>query len=121
MPGITFSQEDVVSTAEIKAGWYPMTAKSVIVGPGKKDPTSTTWTCEFEVSDGELKGVKIMTWFSTKMIKQAIRYMRCFVADLKGNQEYPIEDTVGRPVQGYIVWDIENLNNTIKDFKPVGR
>ncbi len=121
MPGISFTPEDVVATAEITAGWYPMVAKSIVSGPGKKDPSSTTWTCIFKIVDGPYNGAEIQYWFSTKMAKNAIRYMKCFVSDIKPGETYPIEDTVDRPVQGYVVWDLENQNNVIKDFKPVGR
>lgn len=121
MPEISFTQEDIVSTAELSAGWYPLAAKSIMEGPGKKDPSSTTWTCEFEVIDGPSKGAKVTTWFSSKMMKNAIRYLRAHGVVPEAGKTYPLEATVDRPIMGYIVYDLENQSNVIKDFKPVWR
>lgn len=121
MPEVTFTQEDIVSTKEVTAGWYPLTLKQVVEGPGKKDPSSTTWSCTFEVIDGESKGLQVLTWFSSKMMKNIIRFIRCFVASPVAGTSYSLDSTVGKPVMGYLVWDIDNQTNIIKDFKPVGK
>src|ERR1035437_113395 len=121
MPGIQFTQEDIISAAELPAGWYPVVAKSITEGAGKKDPTSTTWSCIFVITGGEFKGREVMHWFSSKMMKNAIRYMKCFGVQPKVGESYPIEETVDRPLEAYCIWDIDNINNVIKDFKPAGR
>lgn len=121
MPGISFTQEDIISAAEMPAGWFNVVAKSIVEGPGKNDPNSTTWTTIFVVQDGEFKGRELQYWFSSKMMKNAIRYLKCFGVAPKVGENYPIEDTVNKPVQAYVVWDIKQLNNSISDFKPAGR
>lgn len=121
MPGISFSPEDIIGAAELPAGWYNVVAKSITEGAGKKDPSSTTWSCIFTIQDGEFKGREILSWFSSKMMVNAIRYLKCFGVVPKAGETYAIEETVGKPVQAYITWDAVNLNNTIKDFKPMGR
>ena len=121
MPGITFTPEDIIAFGEIPANWYPVIAKSIVGGAGKTDPSSTTWTSEFEIVDGERKGAKVPYWFSNKMKLPMFRYLKCFVPDLKAGNEYPIEETVDRPVQAYILWDAVRQQNIIKDFKPIGR
>ncbi len=121
MPGISFSQEDIISAAELPATWYKMKAQSIVEGPGKSDPSSTTWTCKFVVTDGAFAGRVIDYWFSSKMMKNAIRYLRCFGVTAKPGETYAIEDTVEKPVEGYLVWDVNQLTMVIKDFKPAGR
>lgn len=121
MPDVSFSQEDILSAGALEAKWYPVSLKTVSEGPGKKDPSSTTWTCEFEVVDGEAKGALVTTWFSSKMMKNAIRFIKCFVPNLQPGTSYPIEQTVGKPVMAYIVYDLDQTSNVIKDFKPVGK
>ena len=121
MPGISFTQEDIISAAELPATWYPLKAQSIVEGPGKSDPSSTTWTCKFLITDGEYKGRVIDYWFSSKMLKNAIRYLKCFGVNVKPGETYPIENTVDQPVQGYLVWDVNQLTMVIKDFKPAGR
>ncbi len=121
MPGINFTQEDIISAAELPASWYPLKAQSIVEGPGKNDPSSTTWTCKFIITDGEFKGRVIDYWFSSKMMKNAIRYLKCFGVQVKPGENYAIEETVDKPVQGYLVWDVNQLTMTIKDFKPAGR
>lgn len=121
MPEVTFTQEDILSSAEMPSQWYPLALKTVNEGPGKKDPSSTTWECEFEVIDGANKGGIIKTWFSSKMMKNVIRYIKCFVAQPVAGTTYKIDQTIGKPVMGYVKWDIENLNNVIMDYKPVGK
>jgi len=98
-----------------------MTMKSCSEGPGKKDPSSTTWACEFEVVDGPSKGALITSWFSSKMMKNVIRYIRCFVTNVAAGQSYPLDGTIGKVVMGYVVYDMEQNSNVIKDFKPVGK
>ncbi len=121
MPDVTFSEQDILTMKELPAGWYPMSMTSCSEGPGTKDPSSTTWTCEFEVVDGPFKGAIIPTWFSNKMIKNIGRYIRCFVANIAANQSYPLDSTIGKPVMGYVVFNMDRASNEIKDFKPVGK
>ena len=119
MPGITFSQEDIASTNKLDAAWYKLNVKSIVAGPGKKDPTSTTWTCEFVVAEGPAVNTPIPCWFSDKMMKNIINYMSCFVAKIEPGKEYPIESTVGKTIIGWCRWNMEQKSNEIIDFKKV--
>jgi len=121
MPDVTFSQEDILTNTELTAGWYPMTLKEVSEGPGTKDPSSTTWTCEFEIMDGPSKGALIPTWFSSKMMANLINFIKCFVPKLEPGKKYPLDQTKGKPVMGYVVFDLDRNANVIKSFKPVGK
>lgn len=121
MPEIQFSQESILSLGEFSAGWYPMQAKSISEGPGTKDPSSTTWTCEFEVIDGPKKGAQITTWFSSKMPANALNYLKCFVKDPQPGVSYPLDQTVDKPIMGYVVFDMDRNANVIKSFKPIGK
>lgn len=121
MPEVTFSPEQLLANTELSAGWYPMSLKDISEGPGTKDPSSTTWTCEFEVIDGPSKGTLIATWFSSKMMVNLINYVKCFVPKLEAGKAYPLDQTKGKPVMGYVVFDLERNANVIKSFKPVGK
>jgi hypothetical protein len=121
MPDVTFTQEDIVSSVAMEAGWQPIALKDVSEGPGTKDPSSTTWRCEFVVMDGPYKGATILHYFSNKMMKNVINYIACFVAKPVAGQSYPLEGTKDKLVQGYCQHDISFNNNKIVSFKPVGK
>lgn len=121
MPNVEFTDSEVISLGEFSAGWYPMALRSVEEGPGTKDPSSTTYTCEFEVVDGEKKGAMITTWFSTKMPANIFNYIKCFVAKPVAGQKYPLEGTKDKPLKGYVVYDLERNANVIKSFKPIDK
>lgn len=121
MPGVTFSEQDLVEAADLPAGWYPLAAQSIIEGPGKNDASATTWATIFQIIDGPFKGREVRVYFSTKMMKTVYRYLKCFGIEPKAGVTIPIEETKDRPVQGYIVMDPESGFPNVKDFKPVGR
>ncbi len=121
MPNIEFTESEILSLGDFSAGWYPMALRSVEEGPGTKDPSSTTYTCEFEVIDGERKGAMLTTWFSTKMPANIFNYIKCWVPKPASGQKYPIESTKDKPVMGYVTFDLERNANVIKAFKPVGK
>lgn len=120
MPNISFSPEDLASTNKLEAGWYKLLVKSIEEGPGKKDPTSTTYSCEFVVVEPvKVKDTPIPHWFSDKMMVKAVIFIKCFVKSIEAGKQYPLESTVGKHVMGYCQWDMENTRNIILDFKPV--
>lgn len=122
MPDVTFGQEDINSALPLEpAGWFPGALRSVTEGPGKSDPSGTTYTCEFEIIDGPRKGTIIPHWFSSKMQANIIRFIRCYVQNIEAGKKYPLEGTVGKPVMIYGAYDVERNSNVIKDFKPVGK
>lgn len=121
MPGITFSEQDLKAVADLPAGWYNLNIKTITSGPGKNDPSSTTWTAVTDIADGPFAGREIRTFFSTKMPQMSYRYLKAFGVEPKANVELPIEDTVGRQIQAYIVMDPTTNFPNVKDFKPVGR
>lgn len=119
MPDVTFTQSDLASTNKLEAAFYPAVLKSINAGPGKKDPSSTTWSCEFVVTDGPAKDTPIPFWFSDKMIKTIILYVQCFVAKIEAGKAYPLEATVGKPVKIFARWNMEQKQNEILDFQKV--
>lgn len=119
MPGISFSQKDLAASNQLPAGWYKLNVDDISEGAGKKDPTSTTWTCQFSVAEGEFAMTPIPHWFSSKMMENAARYLHCFIGNLEAGKVYPIEETKGRQVMGYCYFDLENNRNSIKDFKRI--
>ena len=120
MPGISFTAEDIASGNKLDAAWYKLLVKSIVPGPGKKDPSSTTYTCEFVVDQDLGKGTPIRFWFSDKMPKVIIEYLQSgFVAKIEPGKDYPIEATVGKHVMGYCNWDMEQKANVIQSFKKV--
>lgn len=121
MPGITFTEQDIASSADLAAGWYPVDVKAMTEAPGKNDPSSTTWTTVLSINDGPFKGREVRTYFSTKMPQLSYRYLKCFGVEPKAGVTIPIEDTVGRQVQAYIVMDPTSGFPNVKDFKPIGR
>ena len=121
MPEVSFTQEDIVSSQAMEAGWYPVTLKDISEGPGKKDPSSTTWTSEFEVIDGAYKGVVILYSFSSKMMKNVIQYVACFVGKPEPGKSYPLEATKGKPIMAYVKFDMDFNKNAIAAFKPIGK
>jgi hypothetical protein len=121
MPDVTFTQEDIVSSVAMEAGWQPLALKDINEGPGGKDPSSTTWTCDFVVLDGPYKGAMIRTFFSSKRMRDVINYVSCFVAKPVAGQSYPLESTKDKPVMGYCQHDPSFNNNKVVSFKPVGK
>jgi len=119
MPGIRFTEEDIKSSNQLQAAWYLADVKSIVEGPGKKDPTSTTWTSEFVIADGPAKGTPVQHWFSDKMMKDIVTYSRCFTTPEPG-KEFLIEATVSRKVKIYARWDSERKTNIIMDFQKAG-
>lgn len=119
MPGVSFSPEDLASTNKLDAAWYKLNIKSIEEGPGKSDPSSTTYTCEFVVGEGKFKDTPIKHWFSDKMMVKVVIYIKCFVKTVEAGKQYPLEATVGKTVMAYCQWDMERTSNVILDFKPV--
>lgn len=120
MPGIIFTEEDIKAVGDLPAGWYPLTTKSMVEGPGKNDPSATSWTTVFTIYEGPFENREVRNTFSTNYKSMVYKYLKCFV-DPKPGVTIPIEDTVGRQVQAYIVMDPTSGFPNIKDFKPVGR
>ena len=120
-PDVQFSEADILSSGEAEAGWYPMHLVQVSEGPGKTDPSSTTWTCQFEVTDGPRKGMLLDHWFSSKMMKGVLNYIKCFVAKIEPNKTYPLGSTTKKAVMGWVKHDLDRNTNVITAFKPVGK
>jgi hypothetical protein len=120
LPGITFTEEDIKAVGDLPAGWYPVDVKSMVEGPGKNDPNATSWTTVFVINGGEYSGREVRNTFSTNFKSMVYKYLKCFI-EVKAGSTIPIEDTVGRQVQAYIVMDPTSGFPNIKDFKPVGR
>jgi hypothetical protein len=121
MPDVSFTPEDIVSSQEMPAGFYPVALEDVTEGPGQKDPRSTTWACEFKVVDGPFTEAVIQHWFSNKMMKNVINFVRCFVKNLEPGKSYPLEETKGKPVMAYVKYDMDRNANVIVSFKPIGK
>jgi hypothetical protein len=123
MPEVTFTQEDLLSRKQLKAGWRKLKVKSVTEGPGKSDPESTVWPIVFIVDEGEDLGTPVNHWFTEKQMGRLAEFIKCFVTggDVKTGQSYKLESTVGKHVMGYVEYDIKSGFNSIKDFKPVGK
>lgn len=119
MPDVTFSEQDMKEVGDLPATWYTLTCKEMTAGPGKNDPSSTSWTTVFVITGGEYDGRQVRNTFSTNFKSMIYKYLKCFI-DVKAGT-FPIEDTVGRTVQGYIVMDPTSGFPNLKDFKPVGK
>lgn len=120
MPDVTFSQSDILqATTKLEATWYLASLKKCEAGPGKKDPSSTTWSCEFEITEGNFKGLPISFWFSDKMPKTIISFVSCFVAKVEAGKSYPLESAIGKPVKIFARYNMEQKNNEILDFQKV--
>lgn len=121
MPGITFTEQDIASVGDLPAGWYLLNVKSMTEGPGKNDPNATSWATVFTIVDGPYAGREVRNTFSTNFKSMVYKYLKCFMANIPVGSTVPIEDTVNRTVQAYIVMDPTSGFPNIKDFKPVGR
>lgn len=122
MPEIkfAFTEQDLKAVADLPAGWYNLDIKTVVGGPGKNDPSSTTWTVSTTIDDGPFQGREIRTFLSTKMPQMSYRYLKAFGVDPKPNVEIPLEDTQGRKVEAYIIMDPTTNFPNVKDFRPYG-
>ena len=123
MPEITFTKEDLLSRKQLKAGWRKMKVKSTSEAKGKSDPDSITYPCVLVVEEGEDAGVPVNHWFTEKQLGRLAEFLKCFIpnGEVVAGKTYKLEDTVGRPVMGYVEYDIKSGFNTIKDFKPVAQ
>jgi hypothetical protein len=118
MPKIKFTKEDLLSRNQLAPGWRKLKCKSIEEGPGKKDPTSTVWECMFIISEGKEMGQPIRHWFSEKAMDRLVDYVKGFTK-AEENKEYELNDTVGREIMGYCLYDDTQGWNVIKDWKPV--
>ena len=120
LPGITFTEQDMKEVGDLQAGWYNLNVKSMTEGPGKNDPSATSWATVFVIKDGPFEGREVRNTFSTNFKSMVYKFLKCFT-EVKAGTTIPIEDTIGRDVQGYIVMDPTSGYPNIKDFKPIGR
>lgn len=121
MPGITFTEQDIKAVGDLPAGWYNLNVKSMTEGPGKNDPNATSWATVFVIVDGPFEGREVRNTFSTNFKSMVYKYLKGFGVDPGPGQTIPIEDTVNRQIQAYIVMDPTSGFPNIKDFKPIGR
>jgi hypothetical protein len=119
MPGITFTEQDMKEVGDLPAGWYQVLVQSMVEGPGKSDPNATSWATIFRIENGDFKDREVRNTFSTNYKSMVYKFLKCFVEVKAGT--IPIEDTVGRSVQAYIVMDPQSGFPNIKEFKPVGK
>jgi len=123
MPGITFEEQDIKAVGDLPAGWYNLNVKSMVEGAGKNDPSATSWATVFVITDGPYEGREVRNTFSTNFKSMVYKYLKAFGVDAatQVGQSIPIEDTVNRQIQAYIVMDPASGFPNIKDFKPIGR
>ena len=120
MPEVKFTQEDLLERTQLSPGWRVLICKSIEEGPGKTDPTSIVYTCVFVVDDGKEVGVPIRHWFSEKAMGRIVDYVKCFLAGGKAEagKVYELDQTVGKRVEGYCQYDMNQGYNVIKDWRP---
>jgi hypothetical protein len=126
MPGITFSQSDILSGEPLDATWYKLTVKEASEETAK-DGVSDNWVMDFIVSSGPKQGVSVRTWLNSKGPGMALR-----VSLIKAlNQGKPLEagrdympngvsGLVGKTVEGYCQYDQAFKSNKVVDFRPEG-
>jgi hypothetical protein len=121
MPEIRFTQEDLNERKPLTPGWRTLEVMQVSEGPGKKDPSSTTYPMVLIVRSPEADaGTRLRVYFNEKIIGRIIDYLKCFVpgGNLDPSKTYRLEDTVGYHVDGYCLYNIETGFNEIKDWRP---
>lgn len=123
MPKIRFTKEDLLKRNQLSAGWRELKVKSIEEGPGKRDPTATVYATVFIVEGGPDDGTPVNHWFSEKAPERIADFVKCFVVSGKVEQDkdYELDDTVGRNIQGYCQYDMQQGFNVIKDFKPTAK
>lgn len=119
MPKVTFSREDVLQRTQLDAGWYPIAAKEINETIAK-DKVSTNYVTDFIVLEGPMAGVPVRHWFTEKAVGRIVDYVKCFLppgAELETGKQYELEETLDRPVMGYISYDATMKFNKIEDFR----
>jgi hypothetical protein len=120
MPSVSFTKENLLERKQLKAGWRKLKVKSIKEGPGKSDPDSIVWATVFVVDEGDDLGVPVQHWFTEKQMGRLAEFIKCFIPNgvIQEGKDYPLDETIGRHVLGYVEYDIQTNFNTIKDFRP---
>ncbi len=118
---VQFTKEDLLNRNQLEAGWYQLKIKEVLSGPGKSDPTSTTYTIKLVVANGPQAGTPLMTYLSEKAMGLAVDFVRAVVGKIEPGQSYDLESLVGRDVMGYVTYNLDRKWNEVKDWKPLNK
>src|SRR5947199_7129657 len=108
MPKIRFSKEDLMAGKQLPAAWYVFKVVSVGEGPGKKDPTSTTYPVKVVVDEGPFTGTPVTNTFSEKFLYPMTQFISAFMSpgqQAKEAEDYDLDITVGKRVLGFAQYD----------------
>jgi len=101
---VSFTESDLLASAQLSADWYKLLIKDITSKPGKSDPSATTFTVVCEVAEGPSRGVPITTYISTNRAGAVAEFVKALAGSAVVGKEYDLADAIGKHILGWAQW-----------------